>query len=337
MKGSFVRYLIAGCFVALVILYITQQKTIPQTNPTSTTSDVTQLQSNTSISKAPPATETSKPPVPAPPTPETTTAVKQSEKLPEKQIQSIAILPQELFPGDVIYLESTEHPTVYLWDKKFNLQPMEKKFVRFIPIPLETKPGLYPILSGTKKSIATVQIKAKQFAVDEITVSEQMESMQRNTKRINADQQKINKARSTSSPKPYFNNTFIVPVEGEETTPYGYRRVVNKKPANPHLAIDIANKEGTPVLASQDGKVVLADTMYLNGNMIILDHGLRVYSTYSHLSVVNVKPGEMVKRGQVIGKVGTTGFSTGPHLHYAMLIGNTFVNPNSFFMNHFMK
>lgn len=326
LKGSFVRYLIAGCFVAFVVLYITQQKTFPQTNTTITTSDVTQLQPNASISKAPQATATSKPPVPAPPNPETTAAVKQ-----------FTILPQELFPGDVIYLETTEHSTVYLWDKKFNLQPVDEKFVRFIPIPMETKPGIYPIRSGTKESIATVQIKAKQFAVDEITVSEQMESMQRNTKRINADQQKINKARSTSSPKPYFNDTFIVPVEGEETTPYGYRRVVNKKPANPHLAIDIANKEGTPVLASQDGKVVLADTMYLNGNMIILDHGLRVYSTYSHLSVVNVKPGEIVKRGQVIGKVGTTGFSTGPHLHYAMLIGNTFVNPNSFFTNRFME
>lgn len=332
MKGSFVRLLVAGGLVALVIMYIQQPDMSPQTKQTSSpTSPVTKIQTNTSTSQVPSSTATSKQ-ISNPPT-----VNPASEKQPVIVTQPISILPQELFPGDVIYLESTVHSTVHLWDKKYDLQPVDKKFVRFIPIPMETKPGTYPIQSGSKQNIASIQIKAKQFAVDRITVSKQMESMQQNKERINSDQQKINKARSTSSPKPYFTGTFVVPVQGEETTPYGYRREVNKKAANPHLAIDIANKEGTPILASHDGKVVLADTMYLNGNMIILDHGLKVFSTYSHLSEINVKHGEIVKRGQVIGKVGTTGFSTGPHLHYAMLIGNTFVNPNSFFKNEFLK
>ena len=124
---------------------------------------------------------------------------------------------------------------------------------------------------------------------------------------------------------------FKQPAEGKLTTPFGYQRVVNGVPANRHAAIDIANKTGTPIWASNHGKVVLADSLYLTGNTIIIDHGLNVFSIYAHMSKLEVKTGQEVKQGQVIGQMGTTGFSTGPHLHYGMLIGNTYVNPQPFF------
>lgn len=328
MKASVLRLILASFFALLVVINIVDPFNSEQTTPSIVPNlTVTKTQSDPSIQKSP---STSTPLEPS-------SGASVTTKQPKEESKPITLLPQELYPGDVIYIESTVHQSIHLWDKKYDLQPVDEKFIRFIPIPMETKPGTYPIQSTTKQKIATVQIKAKEFAVDAITVSKQMDSMRYNTKRINSDQQKINKARSNSSSKPYFRGNFVIPVVGEETTPYGYRREVNKKAANPHLAIDIANVTGTPVVASHNGKVVLADTMYLNGNMIILDHGLRVYSTYSHLSQINVKNGELVKRGQIIGKVGTTGFSTGPHLHYAMLIGNTFVNPNSFFSHPFLK
>ncbi|MGD8189358.1 M23 family metallopeptidase [Brevibacillus ginsengisoli] len=239
--------------------------------------------------------------------------------------------PDVLYPGDVLFVESPWMDTIRLWNRTYSLKPSGDKYVLFIPIPIDMKAGTYPLQSKEHQLLGHVQINAKTFPFDSITVSKQMESMKTNTKRIQSDQLKINQARSQSSSTPYFTGKFKLPVEGKLTTPYGYRRIVNNKPDNPHLAIDLANKTGTPIVAAESGKVVLADEMYLNGNIIIIDHGLNLFATYSHLSEIDVKPGEIVHKGQVIGKIGTTGFSTGPHLHYAMLIGNTFVNPNVFF------
>ncbi len=158
-----------------------------------------------------------------------------------------------------------------------------------------------------------------------------MNNMRQNSARIAADQKKINQARSRSAKSPYFRDPFQWPAQGRLSTPYGYQRVVNGKPANRHSAIDIANKEGTPIVSSNHGKVVLADTLYLTGNTVIIDHGLNIFSIYAHMSKIDVKQGQQVKRGQLIGRIGTTGFSTGPHLHYGMLVGNTYVNPLPFF------
>lgn len=263
-------------------------------------------------------------------------SVTQSAERSSAPSSSFQVKPSVLYPGDVLFIESSKKASVTLWNQTYTLKPSGDKYVRFIPIPLEVKPGPYSIESTDHKMKAQIQIQEKTFPFDAITVTKQMESMKSNTKRIASDQKKINQARSKSSATPYFTGKFMLPAEGKLTTPYGYRRVVNNKPDNPHLAIDLANKTGTPIVAAESGQVVLADAMYLNGNMIILDHGLNVFATYSHLSQIDVKPGQLVHKGQVIGKIGTTGFSTGPHLHYAMLIGNTFVNPNVFIHTAFV-
>ncbi|NGQ95749.1 M23 family metallopeptidase [Brevibacillus sp. SYP-B805] len=248
-----------------------------------------------------------------------------------KQQVDLRVQPARTYPGDVLFVRSKNARAVTLFQKTYNLIPSSGEYVRFIPVPIDTKPAVYPLQTADGKARTQVTVQPKTFAVDAITVSQQMNSMRQNTARINADQQKIYRARSTSAPVPYFEGAFVMPVQGRLTTPYGYQRVVNGKPESRHLAIDIANKEGTPVVASNNGKVVLAEPLYLTGNTIMIDHGLNLFSSYAHLSKLEVKPGQLVKKGQVIGRVGTTGFSTGPHLHYAMLIGNTFINPNPFF------
>jgi murein DD-endopeptidase MepM/ murein hydrolase activator NlpD len=209
--------------------------------------------------------------------------------------------------------------------------PYQGEYVRFIPIPFEASQGSYSIETSDSRLRATFTIQEKKFAVDQLTVSEQLNSMRQDQARIDADQRKIEAARSVSAPTPYFREPFLQPAMGRLTTPYGYQRVVNGVPANRHRAIDIANKTGTKVRAGNHGKVVLADSLYLTGNTIIIDHGLRLFSIYAHLSEIRVQTGEEVKRGQTIGLMGSTGFSTGPHLHYGMLIGNTYVNPQPFF------
>ncbi len=239
--------------------------------------------------------------------------------------------PETTYPGDVIFVRSKQVTAVTMFQATYKLRKAGDEYVRFIPIPIDVKPGVYALKAADQKTAVNITVAAKTFANDSITVSKQMNNMRQNTKRIEADQVKINKARSQSNPEPYFTSKFIVPVDGTLTTPYGYQRIVNGKLDSRHLAIDIANKTGTPVKASNDGKVVLADSIYLTGNTVIIDHGINLFSFYGHMSKLHVKAGQMVKQGDVIGEVGTTGFSTGPHLHYGMLIGNTYINPNPFF------
>lgn len=239
--------------------------------------------------------------------------------------------PSTIGPGDVLLVRSKKAGSVVVMNKTYTLKKSGEQFIRFIPIPINAKPATYSVVSADKRAKATFTIQKKTFEKDVITVSKEMESMRQNTARIEADQKRINKARSQSSPDPFFNDKFQLPLQGRLSTPYGYQRIVNGKPSSRHLAIDIANKEGTPIGASQNGKVVLAEYLYLTGYTVMIDHGLNVFSSYGHMSKLDVKAGQMVKKGQIVGKVGTTGFSTGPHLHYAMLINNTFINPNPFF------
>nr|WP_246362538.1 M23 family metallopeptidase [Paenibacillus alba] len=154
--------------------------------------------------------------------------------------------------------------------------------------------------------------------------------MKQDTARIDADQKKIDQARSKSEPAFLFSGPFVKPIEGILTTPYGYTRYVNGKYDSAHLAVDLAAKEGTPIKATNDGVVALADSLYLTGNSIYIDHGMGLFSQYAHLSELRVKTGDRVKQGDIIGLVGTTGFSTGPHLHFTFWAHNVQVNPDLF-------
>ncbi|MCR4442287.1 MAG: M23 family metallopeptidase [Peptococcaceae bacterium] len=118
-----------------------------------------------------------------------------------------------------------------------------------------------------------------------------------------------------------------MPVEGKITTEFGLIRYINNVESGRHSGLDIAAGRGTPVKAANSGTINLARKLNVTGNTVIIDHGLKLYSTYCHMDKILVKEGEEVKKGQVIGQVGSTGFSTGPHLHWNISIGSTFVNP----------
>lgn len=236
-----------------------------------------------------------------------------------------ALIPDTASIGDVVLVRSAKPGEVAWQGKAYKLQPFGVGYYTYLPIPRKVQPGSYPI-GG-----ATLTVLDKKFNTQYLTVTKEMDSMRRNTKRIAEDQKKIDKARSKSRPWFLFTDSFIQPVKGRLSTEYGHTRYVNGKFDKSHMAIDLAAKTGTPVKATNDGIVVLADSLYLTGNSIYIDHGLELFSQYIHLSKMYVKPGERVKRGEVIGTVGSTGFSTGPHLHFAFWAHNTQVNPNLFF------
>ena len=136
-------------------------------------------------------------------------------------------------------------------------------------------------------------------------------------KRIIRENKEIAKVRSLNSKINYIFQDFIWPVQGIITGVFGSQRILNGKPRRPHYGIDIAASKGTNILAPTDSIVRMAeDNLYFTGGTIMLDHGHGVTSVYSHLSKLLVQKNQKIKKGHVIGHVGSTGRSTGPHLDW---------------------
>ena len=135
-------------------------------------------------------------------------------------------------------------------------------------------------------------------------------------KRIKEDNILIGKARSIDSPYNFFKNKFIYPIDKYIITGvYGSQRILNGKPRRPHYGIDFHAPEGTPVKAMMDGEVTLVENdMYFTGGTIIFDHGHGISTLYMHMKDINVKIGQKVKQGQIVGTLGQSGRATGPHL-----------------------
>ena len=135
--------------------------------------------------------------------------------------------------------------------------------------------------------------------------------------RITADRTNVAAARDALSRQDDFaKRGFDWPLRGTITGVYGSQRILNGKPRAPHYGIDIAAPKGTAVTAPADGIITLADDLYYTGGTLIIDHGLMVSSTFLHLERLHVELGDKVTRGMVIGTVGSTGRSTGPHLDW---------------------
>ncbi|HFB55288.1 MAG TPA: M23 family metallopeptidase [Hellea balneolensis] len=113
-----------------------------------------------------------------------------------------------------------------------------------------------------------------------------------------------------------------------KTSPFGAQRILNGVPKSPHYGVDIAAPVGTPIYAPADGTVSLADDdLYFEGAMVLLDHGQGLISMYLHMSAIDVKPGQVVKRGEKLGEVGARGRATGPHLCWRLKWRNRHLDP----------
>jgi len=145
--------------------------------------------------------------------------------------------------------------------------------------------------------------------------------------RIKAERVRTRKAKNTWSDQRLWRLPFHRPVAGKYTSVYGLRRVLNGKPKNPHRGVDFRAPAGTAVEAVADGRVILAEPHYYAGNSMYIDHGNGVISLYFHLSRFDVSLGDIIKRGQIIGRSGSTGRATGPHLHLSISVQGQLVDP----------
>ncbi|MDC3391303.1 M23 family metallopeptidase [Candidatus Pelagibacter sp.] len=187
------------------------------------------------------------------------------------------------------------------------------------------------IING-KKEIITKQVLKRKYNIQRIDGLEESKVTPPESvyKRIKEENNKIGKARAINSDLPFFKNQFIIPVEGIISGVYGSQRILNGKPKWPHYGIDIAAKSGTKIKASATGIITMAEPdLYYTGGTIIMDHGHGISTIYSHLETLKVKVGDEILQGDIIGTVGSTGRSTGPHLDFRINWFQTRLDPMS--------
>jgi len=203
-------------------------------------------------------------------------------------------------------------------------------------VDLEKAPGNYEfsVSATTEKGehaecTATLTVRAGKFATESLTVQQQfVEPNEQQAQRVVAEQEKLRQIFEHITPEKLWHGPFRLPLGvGVRGTNFGKRRILNGQPRSPHTGADFPAPTGTPIHATQSGRVVLAEELYFAGNTVIIDHGLGIYSLYGHLSATNVAVGDAVKAGVVIGKVGATGRVTGPHLHWGVTVNKARVNP----------
>ena len=185
------------------------------------------------------------------------------------------------------------------------------------------------IING-KKSITTKRVLKRKYNIQRIDGLDEKKVTppEEVYKRIKEENNKIGEARAINSELDFFKNKFIMPVEGIISGVYGSQRILNGKPKWPHYGIDIAAKKGTKIKSSAEGIVTMAeDDLYYTGGTIIMDHGHGISTIYSHLEKIFVQVGEKINQGDIIGTVGSTGRSTGPHLDFRINWFQTRLDP----------
>ena len=166
-----------------------------------------------------------------------------------------------------------------------------------------------------------IVIKPRQFKIENITGVPQdtVTPPPAIAARIEREQAEVVAARLRSDHRTDFSTTFIWPVEGRISGVYGSQRIYNGTPKSWHSGLDVAAKQGTPIKAPAAGIITFAKPdLYLTGGTVLIDHGMGVSSNFLHLSRLDVKVGDRIEQGQVIGLVGMTGRATGPHMHWGM-------------------
>jgi murein DD-endopeptidase MepM/ murein hydrolase activator NlpD len=230
--------------------------------------------------------------------------------------------------------------TVPFWQASA-AQPAGKSSFRdlrkaLLGVDLEKLPSVYALLAhvtvkNNNPVSCTVQIPVRKgkFATESLHVEKEfVEPNPDQVKRANEERDQLRHIFDQVTPEKLWTGKFRVPLDGVTTgSNFGKRRILNGQPGSPHGGVDFPATTGTPVHAAQSGRVALAQELFFSGNTVVVDHGLGVYTFYGHLSAIDVKAGDTVESGQVLGKVGATGRVTGPHLHWGLTVERARVNP----------
>ncbi len=221
--------------------------------------------------------------------------------------------------------------SVHWGERPIALVKSEDRLRALIGIPLSTSPGTQELtITGADGNTKTASFTVAPFAYEEqrltITNKRKVNPEPIDMERINAENKRLKVVKSYRAEQ-LIADSFDWPLAGPVSSPFGLKRFFNDQPRRPHGGIDIAAAEGTPILAPADGLVIDTGNYFFNGNSVFIEHGLGLQTFYAHMSRIDVKEGDRISRGQVIGAVGQTGRVTGPHLHWSVGLNGTWVNP----------
>ena len=254
----------------------------------------------------------------------------------------VSVTPPNPQPGDVLLLQlSGVPPDVRAeWDgRPLVLFPAASGWAALVGIDLEVRPG--PVgwrvtrpsaaKNGGALAAGAVTVRARTFPTQQLTLPKGMVDLDAATlARVESERGELKAALAEVTPERLWRGPFRVPLEGGQPTGgFGLRRLINGQPRSPHTGYDWAAPSGTPVLAANAGRAALVTEHFFAGRHVVVDHGLGLFTLYYHLTETRVAAGDPVAAGQVIGTVGATGRVTGPHLHFAVLLGGARVDPEA--------
>jgi murein DD-endopeptidase MepM/ murein hydrolase activator NlpD len=197
-------------------------------------------------------------------------------------------------------------------------------------VPLEDTPAELKVAIEDPPLLETLTVQPRTWAEEKVDIAPEMaEPNAEKRKVIDADNQKILFALKDPGP-PRFRGRFAKPGSGSATSPFGAWRTLNGDYRSRHLGLDLGARKGAPVRAIGEGKVTMVDSGFLTGGTVVVIHGAGIASTYFHLDDIKVAFGDVVKRGTVLGKVGLSGRTTGPHIHVGIRVAGGFVDPAVF-------
>lgn len=197
-----------------------------------------------------------------------------------------------------------------------------------IGIPLSQKIG--QLTYKIDEKIHSINIEDKSYREQHLTVKKKHANppsydMPRIRKESKLSKDAFNLFTDINKDKPY--HQLLTPAQGPISSPFGLKRFFNEQPRRPHSGLDIAAPRGADIIAPMDGKIVLTGKFFFNGYSIFIDHGQGLVTMYCHMDKLESQEGQWVKAGDVIGKVGSTGRATGPHLHWTVSLNNTRIDP----------
>lgn len=267
-----------------------------------------------------------------------------AEVLSQTPVKANPTTPVRIKQGDLIYfsIEAGPQATSVQGELRHRTIPFFKadspgQFGAFIGVDMADPPSREDLRVDISLDDGNVQqrhypvkVVPVHFAIQKLTVPKNYVDLDAKTlKRVKEEQKKILASFDKVTHEKFWKGPFLMPVEGKIAGTFGLRRIINGEPRSPHSGEDIHAPRGTDVLAANEGVVALVGNFFFSGNSIVLDHGLGLYTMYFHLDEVDVTEGQKVHKGAVLGKVGSTGRATGPHLHWGVRIDGARVNPMS--------
>jgi murein DD-endopeptidase MepM/ murein hydrolase activator NlpD len=253
--------------------------------------------------------------------------------------------PARVHPGDVAWVHvggvaDSVSVEGALGPRALTFFPYAGGHAAVVGIDLEAKAGPQPwrlaiVEPGRepRRLDGRLTIHKRDFPVQRLTLPQAMVDLDPETeRRAVSEGERLRMLYHTITPERLWRGRFARPVAGTEpATGFGARRIINGKPRAPHSGGDYAADRGTPVVAANRGRVALVGDYFFPGRLVALDHGLGLYTLYFHLDTVAVGDGDVIDRGQQLGTVGATGRATGPHLHFAVQLAGSRIDPAALF------